>query len=193
MTRVVVINGHPDVNPKRFCDAISKAYAHSAEVGGHQVVRIDVAKLDFPLLRTQQDFERGSVVKDIQSAQTAIRNAQHIVIVYPLWLGTMPAILKGFFEQAFRPRFAFRYVDKGLPEKLLTGRSVRIIITMGMPAMAYRWLFFSHSLRSLERNILKFAGLGPIRSTLFGGVETVSNEKREQWLQQVAELGRNAQ
>ena len=193
MIRIVVINGHPDLNPKRLCDAISKTYAHSAEATGHQVVRIDVAKLDFPLLRTQQDFERGSVVNDIQSAQTAIRNAQQIVIVYPLWLGTMPAILKGFFEQAFRPGFAFRYVDKGLPEKLLTGRSVRIIITMGMPAMAYRWFFFSHSLRSLERNILKFAGLGPIRSTLFGGVETVSNKKREQWLQQVAELGRNAQ
>ena len=192
MTSIVVIDGHPDVNPKRLCDAISKAYADSAEAAGHQVVRIDVAKLDFPLLRTQQDFERGSVVKDIQSAQTAIRNAQHIVIVYPLWLGTMPAILKGFFEQAFRPGFAFRYVDKSLPEKLLTGRSVRIIITMGMPAMAYRWFFFAHSLRSLERNILKFAGLGPIRSTLFGGVETVSNEKREQWLQQVAELGRKA-
>jgi putative NADPH-quinone reductase len=192
MTNIVIINGHPDPDPGRFCKAIADTYAKSSENAGHQIKRIEVAQLDFPLLRTQEDFEHGNVAQDIEYAQQAINNASHIVIIYPLWLGTMPALLKAFFEQVFRPGFAFKYVDKGLPEKLLTGRSVRIIITMGMPSMAYKWFFLAHSLRSLERNILKFAGLGPVRSTLFGGVETASDEKRKQWLDDIAALARQA-
>jgi putative NADPH-quinone reductase len=192
MSAIVVINGHPDGSSHRLCHALASAYQEAASAAGHTVTRIDVAELDFSLLRTQQEFEAGTPNADIKSAQNAIRMAHHIVLIYPLWLGTMPALLKGFLEQLFRPGFAFEYTSSKVPKKLLSGRSVRIVITMGMPALAYRWFFFAHSLRSLERNILKFAGLGPIHSTIFGGIETASDGKRKQWLGQMAELGKIA-
>src|SRR5690606_30737959 len=110
------------------------------------VREIDVAELDFPLLRTQSDFKDGPVPADIAAAQSAIAAADHVVIIYPLWLGTMPALLKAFFEQTFRPGFAFEYLPKGRWRKNLTGKSARIVITMGMPAFAYRWFFRAHSL-----------------------------------------------
>lgn len=190
MSEIVIIQGHPDVRSERFCHALASAYETTARAAGYKVTRIDVAQLEFPLLRTQQEFENGSPPAQIVSAQNAIKMAQHIVLVYPLWLGTMPALLKGFLEQVFRPGFAFEYTSSKLPRKLLSGRSVRIVVTMGMPALAYRWFFFAHSLRSLERNILKFAGLGPIRSTILGGIETASDHKRKQWLNDMAELGK---
>ena len=189
---ITIINGHPDRDPKRLCHGLAQAYEEGARHAGHVVHRIDVADLNFPVLRTKRDFEKTAPPADILAAQVAIRSAQHLVIIYPLWLGTMPALFKAFLEQVFRPDFAYKIKGKGMPEKLLKGRSARIVITMGMPALAYRWFFFAHSLRSLERNILKFSGLGPIRNTIFGMVEAADAKKRAKWLQKMTQMGKQA-
>ncbi len=189
--RITIVQGHPDPTGSRLCHALADAYAAAASAAGHGIRRIEVAVLDFPLLRTAQDFETGTPVPDIKAAQDAIRWAEHLVIVYPLWLGSLPALLKGFLEQTFRPGFAMEQRGDGWPRKLLAGRSAHIVVTMGMPALVYRWYFGAHGLRNLERNILGFSGFRPIRRSLFGmvgGLE-VSN-KRERWLEHMKTLGR---
>lgn len=189
--RITIVQGHPDQRGRHYGHALADAYAQGAEEGGHEVRRIEVAKLDFPLLRTKQEFETGTPPASIRSAQEAISWADHLVIVYPLWLGAMPALLKAFFEQIFRPGFAFSYEESGgIPKKRLTGRSARIVVTMGMPAFFYRWFFLAHSLRSLERNILGFAGIGPVKASLIGMVETGDSGKRAQWLEKIRAFGR---
>jgi putative NADPH-quinone reductase len=102
----------------------------------------------------------------------------------------MPALVKAFFEQAFRPGFAVKRGEMSLNPGLLGGKSARVVVTMGMPALVYRWFFLAHSLKSLERNILKFAGLGPIRETLIGGVESIGDAKRKAWLEKLRRFGR---
>ncbi|MEQ8698769.1 MAG: NAD(P)H-dependent oxidoreductase [Bauldia litoralis] len=190
--KIALIQGHPDSHGGHFCHALADAYAAGAERAGHQVRRIDIAALDFPLLRSQADFEQGAPVADITTVQEAIQWAEHLVIVYPLWLGTMPALMKGFLEQVFRPGFAFSYESAGWPKKMLSGRSARVIITMGMPAVIYRWVFLAHSLRSLERNILRFTGIRPVRDTVIGMVEALKPEKRQAWLKRMGALGERA-
>jgi putative NADPH-quinone reductase len=92
-----------------------------------------------------------------------------------------------------RPGFAFSTLELGKwPVKFLRGKSARIVITMGMPAPIYRWYFHAHSLRSLQRNILKFVGFGSIRSTLIGNVAGLSKDQRMQWLDNLRALGRAA-
>ncbi|MDH3689824.1 MAG: NAD(P)H-dependent oxidoreductase [Gammaproteobacteria bacterium] len=188
--RIVLIQGHPDLDGGHFCHALADAYVKGADEAGHDVRGIEVAKLEFPLLRTKKDFETGVVPDAINRAQHTIKWAEHLVIIYPLWLGTMPALLKAFFEQAFRPEFAFETKSKGLWKKLLKGRSARIVITMGMPGFFYRWYFRAHSLKSLERNILGFCGIGPIKEALIGLVETANDAKHNRWLEKMHELGR---
>lgn len=188
--RIVIIQGHPNPDGARLCHALADAYAMGAKEAGRDVKRIDVARVDFPLIRTHADFKTGVPPPEIQIAQEAILWAEHLLIVYPLWLGTMPALLKGFLEQVFRPAFAFEERPKGLWKKLLKGRSARIVVTMGMPAFFYRWYFRAHSLKSLERNIVGFAGIGPIRESLFGMVEAASADRRRQWLDRMTVLGR---
>jgi putative NADPH-quinone reductase len=189
--RIVVIQGHPDRSERHLCHALADAYAEGAQRSGHEVRHVAVAELDFPLLRSATAWQGADVIRDIQEAQNAVAWADHLVIVYPLWLGTMPAILKGFMEQLFRPGFAFSREESSgaMGRKLLTGKSARIIVTMGMPAFFYRWFFRAHSLKSLERNILKFVGIRPVRTTLFGLVEGVSTARRERWLNRVRALG----
>ncbi len=187
--KITIIQGHPDPTGGHFCHALADAYAHAAEGAGHEVMRIEVAELDFPLLRTKEAFESEATLPEIEEAQEAIRWADHLVIVYPLWLGTMPALLKGFLEQTLRPGFAFGAAEKGLWSRMLKGRSARVVITMGMPGLFYRWFFGAHSLKSLERNILKFVGITPVRETLVGLVEG-SDKNRKKALAKMEKYGR---
>jgi putative NADPH-quinone reductase len=151
-----------------------------------------VAALEFPILRTRADFESGTVPAAIRQCQEAIGWADHLLIVYPLWLGSMPA-LKAFLEQVFRPGFAAAgAASSGTWKKLLRGKSARIVVTMGMPALVYRWYFRAHSLKSFERDVLGFCGIGPIRETLIGMVEAKSEAKRLAELRKMRELGLRA-
>lgn len=191
--RIAIIQGHPDPEGGRLCHALAGAYAKAAEAAGHQVRRIDVAQLGIPFLRSQREFETGETPLDLQTAQAAIGWAEHVVIVFPLWLGTMPALLKAFLEQVLRPGFAFAYRPRGRIETLLGGRSARIVVTMGMPAWIYRWFYLAHGVRCLERNILRFVGMAPVRKTLFGTVGGVSAATRQGWFEVMAGLGRRGE
>src|SRR3954469_13003327 len=148
--RIVIIQGHPDAEGKHLCHTLSDAYAAGAESAGHGVQHIDVAQLEFPILRTKAEFEHGPVPPAVASAQQTIDAADHLLIIFPLWLGGMPALLKAFFEHIFRPGFAFQYTKRGFPQKRLKGRSARIVVTMGMPVLVYRWYFRAHGLKNLK-------------------------------------------
>lgn len=187
---IAIIQGHPDASGGHLCHALAEAYAAGAESAGHTVRRIEVAALDFPILRAREDWTGAEPPPDIRAAQESIAWAEHIVLVYPLWLGTMPALLKAFLEQVFRPGFAVA-TEGGAQgwRQLLTGRSARVVVTMGMPAFVYRWWFRAHSLKSLERNILKFVGIGPVRESLFGMVEGVSDARRRRWIERMRARG----
>lgn len=187
--RITLIQGHPDSADDHLCHALAHAYRTGAEQAGHEVRHIAVAALTFPLIHNKDDFENGPRPDAIREAQSMIRTSDHLVFVYPLWLGTMPALLKAFLEQVFRYDFAFQPGPGGRFTPFLKGRSARIVVTMGMPALAYRWYFRAHSLKSLERNILKFAGIAPVGESLFGMVDNVSPAKRSRWLEQMRRHG----
>ena len=190
--KILILNGHPDVASRGLCHAIAEAYGDGARAAGHQVRRIDVAALGFGSLRSQAEFEKGQAPPSISASQRDVQWADHLLIVFPLWLGDMPAVLKAFFEHVLRPGFAFDYCSSGFPVQHLKGRSARIVVTMGMPALIYRWYFRAHGLKNLERNILKFVGFRPVRDTLIGGVGTSSTSTIERWLARIKELGRRA-
>jgi putative NADPH-quinone reductase len=191
--RVLVIDGHPDGGGKRYCHALADAYADGAREGGYEVDRLVVGQLDFPLLRRNEDFDGGTPPATILKAQEQIRAADHLVLVFPLWLGSMPALLKGFIEQAFSHGFALKANEKGgMPHRQLKGKSARLIVTMGMPALFYRWFYRAHSLKSLERNILGFAGISPVKSLVIGRVDAIGAAGRDDWLKRVHKLGRKA-
>lgn len=188
---VLIIQGHPDAKKLHFCHAIASAYKNGARNNNYSVKVINIAQLDFPILHNKDEFEHDVLANDIKIAQHDIHWADHIVIIYPLWLGTMPALLKGFFEQTFRYGFAISNEAKIMPKKLLKGKSARVIVTMGMPAFLYRWFFGAHSLKSLKKNILGLSGIKPVTHSLIGAVDS-SNVKREKWLKKIQTLGKLA-
>lgn len=191
--RILIIQGHPDVTENHLGHALAHAYAAAATTTGHQVRTATPAQLDFPLLRSQKEWEHGPLPPALQKAQDDIAWAQHLVLFFPLWMGDMPALLKGFLEQVARPGFAFRKdSSSAFGQKGLTGRSARVVVTMGMPALVYRFYFRAHSVKSLERNILGFVGISPIHETLIGLVDSLDDAGRAKWMAAMTRLGRNA-
>ena len=196
-TTITVIQGHPDPDPTHLGHALGDAYAAGARDAGHTVHVIDVARLSFPTLRNRDDLERGVPPEPIRHAQALIAGSDHIVMIYPVWNGAMPSILKGFLEQVFRPAFMFPDAKPGerlgfsamfTQRKALKGTTVRIVVTMQMPAFVYRWLFHPRS----DKSPFRLAGMGPIRQSLIGLVETATPTHREGWLRAMRALGRQA-
>lgn len=190
--RILILDGHPDPDPARYGHALAASYARGAAGMGHVVHRTNLSDLDFPDLRSVSDWEEGEPPPAIQAFQDQLSWAEHIVIIYPLWLGGMPARLKALLEQALRPAFAFggKTVSPGAGR--LKGRSARVVVTMGMPGAAYRVFYFAHSLRSLKRNILALVGIGPVRDTVIGGMGTRSDESRRRCLERMRRMGERA-
>jgi putative NADPH-quinone reductase len=190
MTKICIIQGHPHLGGNHLCHALAESYRQGAIAAGHQVEVIDIAGLTFDFLRDPAAMTKPPS-DAIIAAETTIRDAKHLMIIYPLWLGTMPALVKAFFEQLACGDFMMGKSEKGWPIGKLKGRSARLVVTMGMPAIAYKVMYGADGVRGFESGILAMAGIGPIRETLFGGVE-ISAKQRTKWLAKMATLGAKA-
>jgi putative NADPH-quinone reductase len=187
---ILLIQGHPDCSERHLCHALEDAYLNGARKAGHEVRQINVAKLDFPLLRSQREWDSGMLPPSLGASQDDILWAEHLVFFFPLWMGDMPAMLKAYLEQVARPGFAFSREEKNpLTHKALTGRSARVVVTIGMPALVYRWYFRAHSIKSLERNVLGIIGISPVKETLIGMTGEMDAARASKWLGKLERLG----
>lgn len=183
--RVAVILGSPD--PGSFCRALADEYVTSAKKAGHEVRYFRLGEIDFdPVLRhgynQRQELEPGLL--DIKEA---ISWAEHLVLVYPVWWGSMPAIMKGMFDRIFLPGYAFKYrKNSQLWDKLLKGRSAHVFATMDTPPWYFNLVYRAPAHNQMRRTILEFTGIKPVKISSFGPVRYASDEKRSGWLKQVA-------
>ena len=193
MPQTCIINAHPDPSPERFVAALCHAAEDGAREAGHAVSRIDIGALDVPLLDSAAEFETPPP-EPILSEREKIAAADHLIIGFPLWLGSLPAKSRAFFEQCARAGFFLATTEdnKGWPKQMMKGKSARIIVTMGMPGPVYSLVMDQGALKALERAMLGLSGFKPIRHTILGGVEAASPEKRSKWLADAREHGRRA-
>ena len=129
---IVVLLGHPDA--RSFCGALAERYTEAARDAGHSVHLFRLGELDFdPVLRQGYRLHQP-LEPDLQRIADSIRAADHLVLVYPVWWGGMPALLKGLIDRIFLPGFAFRYREGfALWDKLLGQASAHVIQTLDTP------------------------------------------------------------
>lgn len=192
MTNILIVQGHPDPSKTHLCHAIADAYAKGAQDNGHVVQILHIADADIPFLRSKDEWEGTDLPQVAIDGKAAVAAADHIVLIYPLWMGDVPAMLKAWIEQVLRYGFAFEMGTQSWTPAL-KGKSARVIVTTGMPSLAYRWFFFAHSVRSLNRNVLKFCGIAPVKWTICGNAEDPSGRAQSKILDRVARLGKAAQ
>jgi len=190
LRKIMIIDGHPDPTEERFCHALVNRYALAAAGAGHTVRRVTLAGVDIPFLRSEAEWEQKSAPADLAEAQEGIRWADHVVLVYPLWLGTMPALLQAFLEQVLRPSLAGAPRDRNFDKGLLRSKSARIVVTMAMPAILFRVFILAQNLTMARRNVLYVVGLHPVAATLIGDVGRINDTRRRRWLARIERLGR---
>ncbi|MEO1115335.1 MAG: NAD(P)H-dependent oxidoreductase [Pseudomonadota bacterium] len=193
MKTILILDGHPDPDGAHLCHALANAYRDGAEQAGHRPTLVRIADLEFPLLRKPSDFTHEPSPAAVRPVRDALLEADHLVLIYPLWLGTLPALTKGFLEQLLHYDTAFERAEEDRwPKGKMRGKSARIVLTAGMPALAYKFWYGAHSLKSLKRNILGFVGFRPVRSTVFGMVEHAEPAQVGRWLKTMEMLGEKA-
>ncbi len=119
-------------------------------------------------------------------------DADHVVVVTPVWWGTTPALLKGFLDQTLNRGWAFRYTQRGIPQGLLAGRSAQVLVTSDSPRWYLRMVAGDTTVRALVRATLRFCGLGPVRVTRFTSVHRSSPAMRQAWLRRAQKQGARA-
>jgi NAD(P)H dehydrogenase (quinone) len=184
---ILIIDGHP--NPDSFCAALAQKYADAARQAGAKVEILSLRDLSFDVILHQGYQAKQALEPDLVKAQAMIKASRHLVIVTPVWWGSMPALLKGFLDRTMERGWAFRYGSNGLPEGLLAGRSARLIVSTDSPLWYLRWIQGDPTVRSLVRSTLKFCGFKPVALTRIGPVHGSDDKKREQWLEKVFQAG----
>ena len=110
--------------------------------------------------------------------------------VFPVWWGSLPAIMKGFIDRLFLPGFAFKKREGSVWwDKLLRGRSARIISTLDQPAWYYRLVYGRPSYHAMKQLTMHFTGVKPVKSTTIGPIRLSKDSYRKKWLDKVESLG----
>ncbi|WP_337099202.1 NAD(P)H-dependent oxidoreductase [Paenibacillus sp. YIM B09110] len=187
-SNILVITGHPDT--ESFCSALSQAYIEGAKEQAVQVRTLHMGELEFEPNLKFGYRQRTELEADLLKAQELIRWADHIVLVYPVWWGMMPAVMKGFFDRILLPGFAFRYKENSVFfDKLLTGKTARLIVTSDTPSWYNRLIYGRAGHRVVKQSILQFCGIKPVRVTDIGPVTHATAENRKKWLEQAKRMG----
>jgi len=187
---ILVILGHPDTNS--FCGLLAKTYIDSAKVSGSEVRELQLGKLKFDPILWNGYKKIQELEPDLVKAQQLIQWSTHMVFVYPNWWGAMPALMKGFFDRVFLPGFAFKYQGRSLPDKLLSGRTAHLMVTMDTPLWYYRWIYRRPGHNEMKRTILEFCGIKVVKISEFAPIKGSNQQQRKEWLAIAKSLGSKA-
>lgn len=189
---VLVILGHPRADS--FCGALAEAFCKGAGAAGVELRRLNLSETNFDTDLHGVSPNDQPLEDDLSKARELILWADHLVIVYPTWWGTAPALLKGFLDRIMAPGFAFRTCEGGIGyQGLLQDRSAQLITTMDTPPLAHRLLYREPGKNALARATLGFCGIRPVRSLVFGSVKNASVDQRQAWLARTERQGRQLQ
>jgi NAD(P)H dehydrogenase (quinone) len=188
---ILLILGHPSENS--FCNALLEAYKKGAESTGADCKILYISQLDFNV-SLADGYKTGDAMQlepDLVAAQQLLQWADHVVLAYPNWWGFMPAVTKGFIDRILLPGFAFKHHSgKIFPEKLLKGKSMRLLVTMDTPKWWFYLVYHASQYKILKNIVFGYVGFDPVRFSTFGFMRKSTDKQRENWLGKVERLGR---
>ncbi|MFH1263910.1 MAG: NAD(P)H-dependent oxidoreductase [Pseudomonadota bacterium] len=186
----LIVFAHP--NPKSFNRAILDTYTGALKESGHEVRIRDLYAMDFPPVLSADDLagvSQGKIAKEVREEQQHVAWADRITFIYPLWWCGMPAIAKGYIDRVFAEGFAYAFDANGL-KKLLTGKQVMTIVTLGDSEENYRNKGFFAAMDQLMDGVtFEFPGLTVVGHKYFGSVPIASDADRKRMLSEVRNWG----
>ncbi len=191
--KIFILVGHPN-SDATLSSSFADIYEREAVSAGHEVKKLHIAKLQFdPILhkgyKAIQELE-----PDLKLVQENMKWCDHFVLLYPLWWSSAPSLLKGMIDRMWLPAFAFRFI-KGPDgkttmgwQKLLKGRTSRVIITLKNFPIVERFMFGNYSAELVDA-VLRFSGF-KVRLTEIGNAEALSKGQLASWQKRISSLAR---
>ncbi|WP_374034324.1 NAD(P)H-dependent oxidoreductase [Bdellovibrio bacteriovorus] len=189
MKKILILNGHP--NEAALCGSLAQKYFDGAKDAGFDVKLVHLSRLQFDPILHKGYLQIQELEPDLVQIQKDILWSEHIVIVFPIWWGTVPALLKGFLDRVLLPGFAFKY-HKNDPfwDRLLKGRTGRLIITTDAPWWWNKFVNWNPAIHMMKTTVLEFCGVKPVKVTQFDEVKNRKAPQIEAFLQKTYELGK---
>ena len=171
MTQTVkhaIIACHPEL--KSFTLSVANRYAEAVRGHGHEVVLRDLYRMRFnPVLRARE--RRGVPAADVTKEWALLGKPDVFVLVYPIWFGTPPAMLKGYIDRVFGAGRSRGISDEGGPGELLTGKR---LVSLTSSGSLRAWLDEKGVLNSLrtvyDRYLMEVFGFAETHRYHFDGV-----------------------
>ncbi len=188
MKKILILNANPDENS--LCNALAQKYLEGAKKSDYDIKIVNLRELSFDPILHHGYNQVQELENDLKDQQELIKWCEHLVIVTPLWWGSVPALLKGYFDRVLLPGFAFKFKPNGKGwDKLLKGRSATVIYTQGAPFW-FSFLFTNDAFWTvLNKSVLDFCGFKPVLRFVAANVSNANEKKREAWLEKVFFLG----
>ncbi len=177
--RILVVNGHPDPRPERFCAALCAAYIKGAVIAGHETRRLDVGTFTETVTEFDRYRDRHRMARGIAS----IAWSNWIVVVFPLWLDRPPDSVSTLFDE-----FARTESLEGIQARPADEKKAKIVVTTSLPSFIYRPNNKTGRNDMLPPN-LSLPGTHSIDSRIIGSVERLSSEQRRRWLEEMHASG----
>lgn len=181
-------------NPDKetYSGRLADEYEAGAKEGGHEVRRVNIQDMNFDPILHSGYKEIQQLEPDLLEMQESFKWADHIVLVYPNWWCTMPAVLKGLFDRMWLPGFAFNFdKEKGKLVRHLTGKTGRVIIVAGTHSPFMTWWKFGDFTNEIAHGILGFAGI-KTKVTAYGPSNKVAVAVLDKWAEKTKKLGKLA-
>lgn len=189
MKNILIINGHP--NKSSFNHVLADSYKKGAKESNANVDIINISDLNFNPNLQYGYQKRIDLEPDLLNSLEKIKKAEHLVWVHPVWWGGLPAIMKGFIDRLFLPSITFQYKENSIWwDKLLTGKTARIITTLDQPSWYYKFVYGNPSVNQLKKCVLEFCGVTPVSVTYVGIIKSSESKQREKWIKEIYNLGK---
>lgn len=189
--RIFIWVAHPKAGS--LCEGMADAYRAAAEEAGADVRRMDLSDMSFGTAFEGYGEDAPALEPDLLRWQENLRWADHLMIVYPYWWGSLPTKAKAVLDRALTPGFAYKYRARGIGwDKLLAGKTADLLVTSDTPPLLDTLLYWRPGRRVMKNQILGFCGIRTKNALQFGSVKTASPEKRRAWISRAGQIGARA-
>ena len=186
--KVAIVFNHP--YKQSFCNALLQSVLTGLHRAGHETDLLHLDDDGFNPVMTAADlkgFTLGAPVDpQVIAYRQRLEQADHLVLIFPIWWELMPAMTKGFIDKVIYPGVAYDYDKSGRWPKMVKRwqrlRGVTLITTMNTPSLAYRLLFGNAIKKALFTGTFWKLGYRNRKWIRFSMVKFVSPEKRTRWL-----------
>jgi NAD(P)H dehydrogenase (quinone) len=202
---ILIVYAHQE--PKSFNAAMKDTAVAVLTAAGHQVIVSDLYEMQFKATADRTDFARlgnpdyfkyqieqhiaydhRMLAEDIHIEQEKLKWADFVILQFPLWWFSVPAILKGWIDRVFCTGFAYGGAHKFYDQGGLVGRKAMLALTTGGPNSMYSPTGLNGDIEKIlypiQHGMLYFVGMQVLPPFIAWSPARVNPEQREHYLLQ---------